>query len=115
MLTKNYIVYLQKILKLWFTKKLKNCVKKYDGKLPLITNQKYNAYLKEIQKLAGIKTVITTHLLRKTYAHYMLNNGVRIETVARLLGHSNSLITQKIYCRKTTETIAKEIEGLNII
>lgn len=90
-------------------------LKKYDGKLPLISNQKYNSYLKEIQKLAGIKTVITTHLLRKTYAHYMLNSGVRIETVARLLGHSNSLITQKIYCRKTTETIAKEIEGLNLI
>lgn len=88
---------------------------KYDGKLPLISNQKYNAYLKELQKLADIKTVITTHLLRKSYAHYMLNSGVKIETVARLLGHSNSLITQKIYCRKTTDTIAKEVESLNIL
>lgn len=85
---------------------------KYDGKLPLISNQKYNAYLKELQKLADIKTVITTHLLRKSYAHYMLNNGVKIETVARLLGHSNSLITQKIYCRKTTDTIAKEVGSI---
>ena len=39
----------------------------------------------------------------------MLNNGVRIETVARLLGHSNTNITKKIYCRKTTETIANEV------
>lgn len=84
-------------------------LKKYNGQLPLISNQKYNVYLKEIQRLAGIHTTITTHLLRKTYAHYMLNNGVRIETVARLLGHSNTNITQKIYCRKTTETIASEV------
>lgn len=82
---------------------------KYNGHLPLISNQRYNSYLKELQKLSGISTVITTHLCRKSYAHYMLNNGVRIETVARLLGHSNSNITQKIYCRKTTETIANEI------
>lgn len=82
---------------------------KYNGHLPLISNQRYNSYLKELQKLSGIGTVITTHLCRKTYAHYMLNNGVRIETVARLLGHSNTNITQKIYCRKTTETIANEI------
>lgn len=82
---------------------------KYHGYLPLISNQRYNSYLKELQKLSGVSTVITTHLCRKTYAHYMLNNGVRIETVARLLGHSNTNITQKIYCRKTTETIANEI------
>lgn len=82
---------------------------KYNGHLPLISNQRYNSYLKELQKLSGIGTVITTHLLRKTFAHYMLNNGVRIETVARLLGHSNTNITQKIYCRKTTETIANEV------
>lgn len=82
---------------------------KYNGHLPLISNQRYNSYLKEIQKLANINTIITTHLCRKTYAHYMLNSGVRIETVARLLGHSNTNITQKIYCRKTTETIANEV------
>ena len=82
---------------------------KYNGHLPLISNQRYNSYLKELQKLSGVSTVITTHLCRKTYAHYMLNNGVRIETVARLLGHSNTNITQKIYCRKTIETIANEI------
>ena len=84
-------------------------LKKYDGVLPLISNQKYNVYLKEIQKLAGISTSITTHLLRKTYAHYMLNSGVRIETVARLLGHSNTNITQRIYCRQTSETVASEV------
>lgn len=87
-------------------------LKKYNGNLPLISNQKYNTYLKEIQKLAGIKTTITTHLCRKTFAHYMLNSGVRIETVARLLGHSNSNITQRIYCKQTTSTIASEVADI---
>ena len=85
---------------------------KYDGRLPIISNQKYNAYLKDIQKLAGISTTITTHLLRKTYAHYMLNSGVRIETVARLLGHSNTNITERVYCRKTTDTIINEVSNI---
>lgn len=85
---------------------------KYNGHLPLISNQRYNSYLKELQKLSGVSTVITTHLCRKTYAHYMLNNGVRIETVARLLGHSNTTITQKCYCRKTTSSIASEVAGV---
>lgn len=87
-------------------------LKKYDNNLPMISNQKYNAYLKEIQRLANIKTVITTHLLRKSYAHHLLNNGVRIEVVAKALGHSNTIITQKAYARTIANTVAKEIGGL---
>lgn len=71
--------------------------------------KKYNANLKDIQRLAGVKTNITTHLLRKTYAHRMLNAGVKIDTVERLLGHSNSIITRRIYCKKTTSTVASEV------
>jgi site-specific recombinase XerD len=84
-------------------------LKKYNYTLPLLSNQKYNKYLKEIQRLAKITTVITSHLLRKTYATNLLNNGVRIEVVANLLGHSTTTITQKIYCKPTTQTIAQEV------
>lgn len=90
----------------------RSCKTNKQGLAPLeicINIKRYNSYLKELQKLSGIGTVITTHLCRKTYAHYMSNNGVRIETGARLLGHSNTNITHKIYCRKTTETIANEV------
>ena len=87
-------------------------LQKYNGSLPLISNQKYNLYLKEIQKLAKIETVITTHLLRKTYAHHLLNNGVRIETVAKALGHSNTIITQRTYAKTVANTVAKEIGNL---
>ena len=78
-------------------------LKKYNGCLPLISKQKYNSYLKEIQKLVNIKTIITTHLL---------NNGVRIELVAKALGHSNTIITQKAYAKTIASTVAKEIGNL---
>ena len=80
--------------------------------VPLISNQRYNAYLKELQKLANIKTNITTHLLRKSYAHFLLNNGVKLETISRCMGHSSTTITAKVYCRQTTETIAEEISKI---
>lgn len=85
---------------------------KYNGQLPLISNQKYNKYLKELQQLAKVNTVITTHLLRKTYAHYLLNNGVSIETVSKCLGHTNTNITQKCYCRPTKDLVVGEISKL---
>ena len=84
---------------------------KYDT-IPLVSNQKYNNYLKQLQKLASIKTNITTHLLRKSYAHFLLNNGVRLETISRCMGHSSTTITAKVYCRQTTETIAEEISKI---
>jgi site-specific recombinase XerD len=82
---------------------------KYDGRLPIISNQKYNAYLKDIQKLAGISTTITTHLLRKTYATYLLNSGVNISAVSKALGHSNTTITQRCYAKTTNEFVVNEI------
>lgn len=88
---------------------------KYNGQLPIISNQKYNAYLKEIQQLAKIDTVITTHLLRKTYAHKLLNSGVRVETVAKCLGHSKISTTLRHYARISSETVANEISSLNIL
>lgn len=90
-------------------------LEKYNGQLPLISNQKYNAYLKEIQRLAKIDTIITTHLLRKTYAHRLLNSGVRVETVAKCLGHSKISTTLRHYARISNETVANEISSLNII
>ena len=84
-------------------------LEKYDGRLPIISNQKYNTYLKEIQRLARIETVITSHLLRKTYAHTLLNNGVNISVVAKCLGHTNTIITQRTYARPTDTFVASEV------
>lgn len=84
-------------------------LKKYDGQLPVISNQKYNAYLKDIQRLANVKTNITTHLLRRTYATRLLNANVNISVIAKALGHSTIQTTQKHYVKTTNNFIVEEI------
>ncbi|WP_339839265.1 site-specific integrase [uncultured Maribacter sp.] len=75
--------------------------------LPVLSNQKSNAYLKEIALLCGIKKNLTTHLARHTFATTVtLTNGVPLETVGKMLGHKNLRTTQhyaKIVDRKVNE------------
>lgn len=80
-------------------------LKKYEGTqpdgrlLPVLSNQKLNSYLKEIGDLCGITKNITFHLARHTFATTMtLAKGVPIETVSKMLGHTN-IITTQIYAR----------------
>jgi site-specific recombinase XerD len=75
-------------------KKLPECVIKKKV-LPVPTNQKMNAYLKEIADVCGIKKYLTTHLARHTFATTVtLTNGVPIESVSKMLGHRNLRTTQ---------------------
>ncbi|MDP9079298.1 MAG: site-specific integrase, partial [Bacteroidota bacterium] len=63
--------------------------------LPVSTNQKMNAYLKEIAGVCGINKDITFHTARHTFATTVtLSNGVPIETVSKMLGHTNIKTTQ---------------------
>ncbi|MFN0293632.1 site-specific integrase [Pedobacter helvus] len=63
--------------------------------LPVPSNQKLNAYLKEIADICGITKTLTFHIARHTFATTItLNNGVPIETVSRMLGHSSIKQTQ---------------------
>ncbi|MDI3318398.1 site-specific integrase [Pinibacter soli] len=63
--------------------------------LPVFSNQKMNAYLKEIADLCGISKNLTFHIARHTFATTVtLSNGVPIETVAKMLGHRNLKTTQ---------------------
>ncbi|WP_190809533.1 site-specific integrase [Flagellimonas sp. S3867] len=78
--------------------------------LPVLSNQKSNAYLKEIADLCGIKKNLTTHLARHTFATTVtLSNGVPIETVGKMLGHKNLRATQhyaKIVNKKVGDDMA---------
>jgi len=57
--------------------------------LPIISNQKMNAYLKEIADICGIKKRLTFHTARHTFStSVMLDHGVSVETLSRVLGHS---------------------------
>ena len=78
-----------------------------DSILPILTNQKMNAYLKEIGDLCEITKEITFHMARHTFATSVtLTNGVPIETVSKMLGHKNIQTTQhyaKILDKKVSE------------
>lgn len=82
-------------------------LEKYD-ELPVISNAKYNSYLKAIQHLCNIETTLTTHVFRRTYATNLLNAGVRLETCAAALGHSTK-ICQKYYASLQDTSIINEI------
>ncbi len=85
----------------------------HDKILPVISNQKLNSYLKEIADLAGIKKNLTFHLARHTFATTTtLGKGVPIETVSKMLGHTNIETTQ-IYARITNNKISDDMKGLS--
>lgn len=75
--------------------------------LPILSNQKMNSYLKEIADVCGIKKDLTFHIARHTFATTItLSNGVPIETVSKMLGHTNLKTTQhyaKILDKKVSE------------
>lgn len=81
-----------------------------DVLLPVLSNQKSNAYLKEIADLCGINKNLTTHLARHTFATTItLSNGVPIESVSKMLGHRSLRTTQhyaKILDRKVSDDMA---------
>ena len=87
---------------------------KYKGKtkdnrlLPVLSNQKINAYLKEIADLCGIKKRLSYHLARHTFATMLLSKGVPIESVSKMLGHTNIKTTQ-IYARITNKKIEQDM------
>ena len=84
-------------------------LKKYHFRLPVITNHKINVYLKTIRDLCGIQKPIFSHVARHTYATRCLNKGIRLEVVAKLLGHSTTKITQH-YAKLLERSILSEVE-----
>lgn len=87
-------------------------LEKYNYNLPKISNQKYNLYLKYIGEILKIETTLTTHLARKTYATNLLNKGVSLNVVSKLLGHSNTNITQRHYAKTLDETILNAVAAV---
>lgn len=88
-------------------------LRRYDYKLPLISNVKYNQYLKVCAQMAHIDKPLTTHWARHTGATILLNAGVDMETVAKILGHSSTRITRQIYAKLMDKTVAEEMAKVN--
>lgn len=91
-------------------------IEKYRGKqpglLPSISNQKMNAYLKEIGDVCGIQKKLTWYVARHTFATTVtLGNGVRIENVSAMMGHTNIKQTQH-YAKVMDESVMVDMDRL---
>ena len=97
----------------------KNIIEKYSGKtyrdgklFPMLTNQRTNSYLKEIADICGIKKDLTFHMARHTFSTTIcLSNGISMETLSKMLGHSNIGTTQ-IYGKITNHKIREDMTAL---
>jgi site-specific recombinase XerD len=79
--------------------------------LPIKSNQKQNAYLKEIATVCCCSKKLTTHTARHTFATLMLTKGISIETVSSMLGHTNIKTTQ-IYGKIIEEKVNDEMSKI---
>jgi hypothetical protein len=88
---------------------------RFNKLLPVNSNQKYNAYLKEIAEICGIKKTLTSHMARHTFATTVtLSNGVPLETVSKMLGHTK-LSTTQIYAKVLDTKVSHDMGALKSI
>ena len=83
-----------------------------DRLLPILSNQKMNAYLKEIAAVCKIDKELTFHIARHTFATTVtLTNGVPIESVSKMLGHKNLRTTQH-YAKVLDKKVGEDMKLL---
>ena len=87
---------------------------KYNGKLPIISNVKYNEYLKVVAQSSGIDKPLSTHWARHTGATLLLNEGIPMQIVSKICGHSSIKITEQVYAKLLDETVIDAMQNLNI-
>ena len=93
-------------------KPAKDILDKYSGRLPLISNVKYNEYLKIVAQAAGIDKPVTSHWARHTGATILLNDGgIDMEIISRILGHTSTRQTRETYAKMLDTTVAKAMKG----
>lgn len=83
----------------------------YGGKIPKLSNQKLNKYLKTCQKIAKIDKNLTTLCARHTYATMALNRGLSMDIVSKMLGHTSTAQT-KTYAELLSTTVLDANEAL---
>ena len=84
-------------------------LEKYNFKLPIISNVKYNLYLKAVMQNAGIDRRVSTHWARHTGATMLLNEGVPLNIVSKICGHSSLRITEQVYAKLLDETVVDAV------
>lgn len=86
-------------------------LKKYNWQIPVVNNADYNRDLKIIGQSAKIDTRLHSHLARHTFATWMLSEGVPIESLSKMLGHTNITQTQR-YAKVLAENIMNEFDKI---
>lgn len=86
-------------------------LKKYNYQLPKITNQQYNLRLKSVVAIAGIERKITSHMARHSFAVMCLNKGLSMESVSKMLGHTNTNTTQ-LYAKLLNSKLEQDFDFL---
>lgn len=89
-------------------------LRKYNFHLPVISNVKYNEYLKVVAQAAGIDKPISTHWARHTGATLLLNEGVDMRIVSKICGHSSTRITEQVYAKLLDETVVDAVYKVEI-
>ena len=94
------------------TEKALEILERYGYTLPKISNAQYNLRLKVVADAAGIDKPIASHWGRRTCGMYLLNHGVRMEVVSKVLGHSSIRTTEQVYARILPNTVIEAFEGI---
>lgn len=87
----------------------KDILEKYNYSLPIISNQKYNLYLKTLGSIAKMSRTLHSHLARHSFACLLLNSGVDMKTISKTLGHSSMKTTERIYAEMSNQTVIDNI------
>jgi len=109
----------QKEINIPILPKAKELIDKYTNEdsnliFPIISNQCYNSYLKEVAAIIGINKRMTTHTARKTFAStVLLYNDVPMEIVSELLGHSSITVTEASYGKIVRKKLSEAMENLS--
>lgn len=86
-------------------------LERYNMQVPKINNAQYNLSLKVIQQALGMSTRLHSHLARHTFATRALANGVKIQNVSKMLGHTNTRQTER-YAKVLAESVHEDFEML---
>ena len=73
---------------------------------------KYNEYLKVLAQAAKIDKPLSSHWARHTGATLLLNNGVSMQIVSRICGHSSTKITEQVYAKLYDESVVEAVTNI---
>ncbi|WKN32094.1 tyrosine-type recombinase/integrase [Porifericola rhodea] len=90
----------------------KKILEKWKYTVPILDNQQYNRYLKEVAFIVGIDKHLTTHVGRKTFGNVLQENGVSIESISGMYGHADTRMTRSYYVDVSAVKVAKETEAI---